>query len=144
FALHSAPDLSLTQLLGETIIMVSFRLGLRKMPPNTEWRGERRHNRLHAWLAIGVGLLTIIVIMFAGNARTEECISIHMPDFAKEIGHGANAVNVLLVDIRAWDTFGEITVLVIAATGVASLIYRTQSFTRESRRPTLRVTGRRW
>src|SRR5690625_7176487 len=67
-----------------------------------------------------------------------------MPDLAKEIGHGANAVNVLLVDIRAWDTFGEITVLVIAATGVASLIYRTQSFTRESRRPTLRVTGRRW
>ncbi|WP_193024450.1 Na+/H+ antiporter subunit A [Corynebacterium casei] len=144
FALHGAPDLALTQLLVETIIMVLFMLVLRKMPPNTEWRGEPRHNRLRAWLAIAVGLLTIILTMFAVNARTEQSISIHMPDLAQEIGHGANAVNVLLVDIRAWDTFGEITVLVIAATGVASLIYRTQSFTRESRRPTLRVTGRRW
>ena len=144
FALHGAPDLALTQLLVETIIMVLFMLVLRKMPPNTEWRGEPRHNRMRAWLAIGVGLLTVILTMFAVNARTEESISIHMPDLAKEIGHGANAVNVLLVDIRAWDTFGEITVLVIAATGVASLIYRTQSFTRESRRPTLRATGRRW
>ncbi len=41
----------------------------------------------------------------------------------------ANDDDVLLVDLRAWDTFGEITVLVIAATGIASLIYRTQSFT---------------
>src|SRR5699024_4917976 len=39
---------------------------------------------------------------------------------------------------------GEISVLVIAATGVASLIYRTRSFSRQSRRPTLSVTGRRW
>ena len=67
-----------------------------------------------------------------------------MPKLAKEVGHGANTVNVLLVDIRAWDTFGEVTVLVIAATGVASLIYRTQSFARSSRRPTLRAVGRRW
>src|SRR5699024_7682843 len=132
FALHGAPDLALTQLLVETIIMVLFMLVLRKMPPNTEWRGEPHHTRMRAWLAIGVGLLTVILTMFAVNARTEESISIHMPDLAKEIGHGANTVNVLLVDIRAWDTFGEITVLVIAATGVASLIYRTQSFTRES------------
>ena len=29
-----------------------------------------------------------------------------------------------LVDIRAWDTMGEISVLVVAATGVASLIFR--------------------
>jgi multicomponent Na+:H+ antiporter subunit A len=32
-------------------------------------------------------------------------------------------VNVTLVDIRAWDTFGEIAVLVVAATGVASLVF---------------------
>jgi multicomponent Na+:H+ antiporter subunit A len=38
-------------------------------------------------------------------------------------GGGGNIVNVILVDIRAWDTLGEISVLVAAATGVASLIF---------------------
>jgi multicomponent Na+:H+ antiporter subunit A len=38
-------------------------------------------------------------------------------------GGGRNIVNVTLVDIRAWDTMGEISVLVAAATGVASLVF---------------------
>lgn len=144
FALHGAPDLALTQLLVETIIMVLFMLVLRKMPANVEWRQDPKTNRLRAWLSVATGVVIAILGMFAINARVAEPISVYMPDLAKEIGHGANAVNVLLVDIRAWDTFGEITVLVIAGIGVASLIFRTQSFTRSSRRPTLRVTGRRW
>jgi multicomponent Na+:H+ antiporter subunit A len=45
-------------------------------------------------------------------------------------GGGRNIVNVTLVDIRAWDTMGEIAVLVAAATGVASLIFiRTRAST---------------
>jgi multicomponent Na+:H+ antiporter subunit A len=32
-------------------------------------------------------------------------------------------VNVMLVDIRAWDTMGEIAVLIVVATGVASLLF---------------------
>ena len=42
---------------------------------------------------------------------------------AYTFGYGKNIVNVTLVDIRAWDTMGEISVLVVAATGVASLIF---------------------
>ena len=144
FALQGAPDLGLTQLLVETLIVVLFMLVLRKMPANVEWRQGPQLNRLRAWLSVGVGLTVTIVGMFAINSRTADPISEPMPELAKEIGHGANAVNVLLVDMRAWDTMGEITVLVIAAIGVASLIFRTQSFERDSRRPTLRVTGRRW
>lgn len=144
FALQGAPDLALTQTLVETIVMVVFMLVLRKLPSTTEWKQSPQANRLRAWLSVAVGLSVTLVTMFAINARSEEPISVFMPDLAQEIGHGANAVNVLLVDIRAWDTFGEISVLVIAATGVASLIYRTRSFTRASRRPTLSVTGRRW
>ncbi len=45
------------------------------------------------------------------------------PEAACEFGGGHNVVNVTLVDIRAWDTMGEIAVLVVAATGVASLIF---------------------
>ena len=37
-------------------------------------------------------------------------------------GGGANAVNVILVDFRGYDTFGEITVLAIAAVGVLAML----------------------
>lgn len=144
FALHGAPDLALTQVLVETIVMMIFMLVLRKLPANTEWRGTPKGNRNRAWLSIAVGLSVTVVALFALNARQAESISRYIPDLAYEIGHGANAVNVLLVDIRAWDTLGEISVLVIAATGVASLIYGTRSFSRASRRPTLSTVGRRW
>ena len=43
FALQGAPDLALTQLLVETIIMVLFMLVLRRMPANTEWKIGRAH-----------------------------------------------------------------------------------------------------
>ena len=144
FALHGAPDLALTQLLTETIVMVIFMLVLRRMPASAESKQDPKMGRLRAWLSVGTGLTVTVVAMFAINARQSKPISEFMPDLAKEIGHGANTVNVLLVDLRAWDTFGEITVIIIAALGVASLIYRTQSFARASRRPTLQVTGRRW
>ena len=48
---------------------------------------------------------------------------------AYEFGYGKNIVNVTLVDIRAWDTLGEISVLVVAATGVASLIFIRRRYT---------------
>ncbi|WP_175934433.1 Na+/H+ antiporter subunit A [Corynebacterium sp. Marseille-P4321] len=142
FALHGAPDLALTQALVETIVMVVFMLVLRKMPTEVEPRNE--DNRLRAWLAIGTGVSVVTVAMSAMSARTARPISEQMPDLAYEIGHGRNTVNVLLVDLRAADTFGESIVLVIAATGVASLIFGTGRFGRTSRRPTLQTTKPRW
>lgn len=141
FALHGAPDLALTQILVETITVVVFMLVLRRFPARTQWQPSHRANRLRAWLAAAVGFTAVILTVFAINARTEAPVSAVIPDLAKDIGHGANAVNVLLVDIRAWDTFGESTVLIIAAIGVSSLIYRTKSFQRDSRRPTLHDSG---
>ena len=142
FALHGAPDLALTQTLVETIVMVLFMLVLRKMPTDVEQRHD--DNRLRAWLSIGTGLSVVVVAMTAISARVSEPISAHMPDLAYEIGHGRNVVNVLLVDLRAADTFGEIIVLVIAATGIASLIFGTGKFGRPSHRPTLSTTHPRW
>ncbi|SDL94210.1 multisubunit sodium/proton antiporter, MrpA subunit /multisubunit sodium/proton antiporter, MrpB subunit [Corynebacterium mycetoides] len=143
FALHGAPDLALTQVLVETIVMVVFMLVLRKMPTDLESRSDS-DVRLRAWLSIGTGLSVVIVAMTAISSRIAEPISGPMPDLAYEIGHGRNAVNVLLVDLRAFDTFGEITVLAIAATGVASLIFGTGSFYRDSRRPVLSSSVPRW
>jgi len=56
-------------------------------------------------------------------ARTAEPVSVDYPQGAFDFGGGQNIVNVTLVDIRAWDTMGEISLLVVAATGVASLVF---------------------
>ena len=76
--------------------------------------------------AVGVGL--VVIGLFAAAARNSQPVSIDIPEAAYKWGHGANAVNVLLVDIRAWDTMGEISVLIVAATGVASMVFRNRRF----------------
>ena len=43
------------------------------------------------------------------------------------LGGGRNVVNVIVVDFRGYDTMGEITVLMIAAIGVYTLIKLTQN-----------------
>jgi multicomponent Na+:H+ antiporter subunit A len=66
--------------------------------------------------------------VYAMAARTGTPIAELLPDAAYFRGHGANTVNVLLVDIRAWDTMGEISVLLVAATGVTSMVFRHRRF----------------
>jgi multicomponent Na+:H+ antiporter subunit A len=64
--------------------------------------------------------LTAIVV---AGARIEAPISLQWPALAYELGHGSNVVNVALVDLRGWDTLGELAVVIAAATGVASLLF---------------------
>lgn len=123
FALGGAPDLALTQALIETITLVVFVLVTRKLPPG--------HNtslpNMRAWLrwAIGIatGLSVAAILVVAMGSRVHAPDSLAFPSLAKEGGHGENVVNVTLVDIRGWDTMGELSVLLAAATGVASLIF---------------------
>ncbi|WP_068265783.1 Na+/H+ antiporter subunit A [Janibacter limosus] len=135
FLLHGAPDLALTQVLVETFSLVLFVLVLRKLPerfrrrPRAERRSWRRSWRLV--LAGSMGLAVSAITVVAANARVHEPISRAFPKEAYAFGHGKNIVNVTLVDIRAWDTLGEISVLVAAATGIASLVFvRTQDVER--------------
>jgi multicomponent Na+:H+ antiporter subunit A len=69
-----------------------------------------------------------VLAVFAMAARTTRPIADLLPDAAYYRGQGSNTVNVLLVDIRAWDTMGEISVLLVAATGVASMVFRNRRF----------------
>jgi multicomponent Na+:H+ antiporter subunit A len=86
-----------------------------------------------------------VVGAVALSARTATPVSVDYPDAAYDFGGGKNIVNVTLVDIRAWDTLGEISLLVVAATGVASLVFlrrRTGGVDRADRAD-LAETGRR-
>ncbi|QCX26339.1 Na+/H+ antiporter subunit A [Nocardioides jishulii] len=123
FVLQGAPDLALTQALVETLTVVVFVLALRRMP---EYFTDRPLSARRYWrvaLGASVALVSAGFMLVGASARVHEPVSAVLPRLAVEYGGGANIVNVILVDTRAWDTLGEIAVLVAAGTGVASLIF---------------------
>jgi multicomponent Na+:H+ antiporter subunit A len=128
FVFHGAPDLALTQFLVETLTLVVFVLVLRTLPAEADAAKMRQHRLPRALLALAVGASVTALAVFAMSARTTTPIAELLPDAAYYRGHGSNTVNVLLVDIRAWDTMGEISVLLVAATGVASMVFRHRRF----------------
>ncbi len=123
FLLHGAPDLALTQILAETLTLVIMVLVLRRLPPYF----SDRPLAADRWGRLAVGALTGVVMMgvavVAPSARVFRPVAADFPEEAVSFGGGHNIVNVTLVDIRAWDTVGEISVLLVAATGVASLVF---------------------
>lgn len=137
FVLQGAPDLALTQLLVEIVTLVTFVLVLRRLPARLGAKNGSAHKVLRAAIGIAVGITIAVVAVVALGARTAAPISLEWPDLAYEVGHGRNVVNVVLVDIRGWDTMGELSVIIAAATGVASLIFisgRTDTLPRLTRR----------
>ena len=140
FLLHGAPDLALTQVLVETITLVVFVLVLRRLPAYFSVRPLAASR----WVRLGVGLAMGLTVgglaLVLPSARIHERVSIDFPEEAYLYGGGKNIVNVTLVDIRAWDTMGEISVLLVAATGVASLVFlsrRSGEILRTSQAPRL-------
>lgn len=123
FVLHGAPDVAITQVLVETVTLVAVVLVLRKLPKDIGGRQPHRNRAWRATVAVAIGLFMGLAGAVALDARTAPPVSEPYPQLAYDIGEGRNIVNVTLVDIRAWDTFGEVSVLVVAATGVASLIF---------------------
>jgi len=123
YLLHGAPDLALTQVLVETVTLVVFVLVLRRLPPYFSDRPLVASRWVRLGLGLAVGLTVAGVALIAPGARIHLPVSKDFADEAVTWGGGKNIVNVTLVDIRAWDTMGEISVLLVAATGVASLVF---------------------
>jgi multicomponent Na+:H+ antiporter subunit A len=123
FALQGAPDLALTQMLVETIILVAFVLAMRSLPAELRDRTRGKYRVVRVIIGLSFGATMVFAAIHAMGARIATPVSLEFPKLAYEGGGGLNIVNVTLVDIRAWDTFGEISVLALAATGVASLIF---------------------
>ena len=137
FVLQGAPDLALTQLLVEIVTLVAFVLVLRRLPARLGTQHGSSRKLLRAVIGITVGVTIAFVAVVALGARSGLPISVDWPQLAYEQGHGRNVVNVVLVDLRGWDTMGELSVIIAAATGVASLIFissRTDNLPRIPRR----------
>ncbi|MEJ8854044.1 monovalent cation/H+ antiporter subunit A [Variovorax robiniae] len=127
----SAPDLALTQLVVEAVTTVLILLGLRWLPLRKA-TVQPMHARLRLWGRRGRDLLVAGcagsgMALLAWLMMTRPfplSISPFFLDRAMTEGGGANVVNVMLVDFRGFDTFGEITVLGVVALTVYALLRR--------------------
>lgn len=130
FVWFSAPDLALTQLAVEVVTTMLFLLGLRWLPMRLEEAPRqlrlrdtaRRARDLLLATGIGGGLAALSYAMLTRPAP--QSISPFFLSRALPDGGGANIVNVMLVDFRAFDTIGEITVLGAVALTVFALLRR--------------------
>lgn len=143
FLLHGAPDLALTQVLVETLSIIVFVLVLRRLPGRFDDAPAARTRRLRAALGVGVGLVTAALAFIIPTVRTARPASDGMAHAAYDFGYGENIVNVILVDIRAWDTMGELSVVLAAATGIASLVFLHETNVEGARRKLSEILARR-
>ena len=124
YVFFSAPDLALTQLLIEVLTVVLLVLVFTKLPPDTRPPMQRIKQVRNLLVALAAGAFGFFLVLFnssvvlqAGLKKGNYFLQNAVPG-----GHGANVVNVILVDFRAFDTMGEITVLAIAALGGYALL----------------------
>ena len=134
----SAPDLALTQLSVEVVSTVLLLMGLALLPATTPRESSAGRRARDAFLALGGGA-GMAWLAWLVMTRDHDSIAWYFLENSIPKGGGANSVNVILVDFRGYDTFGEITVLGIAGIGVLALLDRFRI-----RRPGADGAGRRW
>ncbi|MCW5964264.1 MAG: putative monovalent cation/H+ antiporter subunit A [Bryobacterales bacterium] len=121
FYLFSAPDLAMTQLSVETLSVILFVLVLRSLPEakSLSSRSTRIRDALVAATAGGLMTLFLLIVL---SEPFQSRLSGYFNENSAPLANGRNVVNVILVDYRAFDTMGEITVLAVAAIGVYALL----------------------
>lgn len=121
FVTLSAPDLALTQITVDVVTTVLLLMSLSLLPQLTPYESSRPRRWRDASLAIaggfGIGWITWLIL-----TRDHNSISWFFLQQSIPLGGGSNVVNVILVDFRGFDTFGEIAVLGIAAIGALCLM----------------------
>jgi len=121
FVLFGAPDLAMTQVLIETLTVFLFVLVLFHLP-KFAIRSTRAARVRDGIVAAAGGLLMTGITLAAFTVTSDRRVAEYYNAQSLAEGHGRNVVNVILVDFRAFDTMGEITVLAVAALGIYALI----------------------
>ena len=121
FVQFSAPDLALTQISVEVVTTILLLLALNLLPRETPREVSGLRKARDGAIAAGCGLGVAFIAWFAMTRDAPSIAAYHIAE-SKPQGGGTNVVNVILVDIRGFDTFGEIIVLCIAALAIYALL----------------------
>jgi len=121
FIMYGAPDLAMTQFSVDTLTVVLLVLVLYRLPRFVRYSGAPERLRDGVVASMAGGIITLLVLVAMTNPAPSR-LSSYFAENTYLLAKGRNIVNVILVDFRALDTMGEITVLGVAAIGVYSLL----------------------
>jgi len=124
FMLWSAPDLAITQFMVETLVVVILALILIRLPGFRLTSEADRPAPGTIAIAAGAGLVTAMLMLGVLAEPFDTRLAEWFGANSVPGGLGRNVVNVILVDFRALDTLGEITVVVAAALGGIAAMMR--------------------
>ncbi|WP_193102041.1 DUF4040 family protein [Brevibacterium aurantiacum] len=116
-----APDVTLTQLLVEAMTIIVIMLVLQKLP-RSFWRYPKRLQATRAIFAIIVGLAATVLTLALNGRRERSDLGQFYIENAPDISGGHNIVNTILVEFRALDTLGELTVLGMAGIAIVAVM----------------------
>ncbi len=125
FIAYSGVDLAITMIMVETLMIILAMAVVYHLPKyqNFSSTGARMRDALVATL---VGTFFMVLVLQAGTSTLDAPISAYYKEASYSLAFGRNIVNVILVDFRALDTLGEITVISIAALGIYAMIKLTK------------------
>jgi multicomponent Na+:H+ antiporter subunit A len=125
FIAYSGVDLAITTIMVETLMVILAMAVVYHLPKYQKFSstGSRMRDTLVATL---VGAFFMVLVLQAGTSTLDAPISEFFKEASYPLAFGRNIVNVILVDFRALDTLGEITVISIAALGIFAMIKLTK------------------
>lgn len=125
FLLGGAPDLAFTQFSVEALSVVILLAVIGHMPFRARDPGSSRQRNRDALIAVVFGAMFVMVMYSVVALPFNETLSNFFREASYPLAHGRNLVNVIIVDFRALDTLGEITVLALAALAAVAVFSST-------------------
>jgi len=125
FLLGGAPDLAFTQFSVEALSVVILLAVIGHMPFRASDPRSSRQRTRDALIGAMFGLMFIVVMFSVVALPFNESLSDFFRESSYPLAHGRNLVNVIIVDFRALDTLGEITVLALAALAAMAVFFST-------------------
>lgn len=122
FMLYGAPDLSFTQFMVETLSVVILALVMTRLNLQPTDHRPLRHRVMDGAIGLACGFGFSAMLLKSVQSPFNSVLTDFFNAYSKVIAHGANVVNVIIVDFRGTDTLGEISVVVVTGLAILALI----------------------
>jgi multicomponent Na+:H+ antiporter subunit A len=122
FLFNGGPDIALTQFSVETLFVVIVTAVLLKLPIIVQTLRTRGEKAFDVALSIVFSVCVFFVVLWMVAMPFDDTLTRYFAETSLTEAFGRNVVNVILVDYRALDTFGEIAVIAFAALGAWALL----------------------
>jgi multicomponent Na+:H+ antiporter subunit A len=120
--LMGAPDLSFTQFMVETLSVVILALAMTRLRLSPQDHRSATQTVLDGTIALATGGALTLVMLRVLEVDFDMALTDFFNEYSLQIAHGRNIVNVILVDFRGIDTFGEIAVVMTSGLAILALI----------------------